>query len=179
MFEKVNLTPMGIRVLKYLARSPGKEFYLREIAKALGISVGGCHKILKNLHEMNLIDKRASGRNIYYRIGERNPAVRHFKIFVNIQDLNHIVEGLKDKTRKIILFGSCATGEDTLESDIDLFIITEDVKTVKNRIERRIEGRSVKPVILAPHEFITLKKKDRSFYDEVNKGITLWRDTNE
>ncbi len=179
MFEKVNLTPTGISVLKYLARSPGREFYLREIAKALGISVGGCHKILKNLHGQDMINRRTSGKNLYFSANEQNPALRYFKIFVNIQELTEVINAIRERAKKVILYGSCATGDDTLESDIDLLIVTEDVKSVKKSIERRIGQRLLKPIILAPHELIQLKEKDKAFYNEINKGIVLWRERDE
>lgn len=176
MFDKMNLTPTGIKILLYLARSPGKEYYLREIAETLSVSVGGSHKILKELGRLNLVNSRASGKNKYFSINEENPGIRHFKIFANIQELQELVRKIKGHTLKITLFGSCATGKDTMDSDIDLFIVTGEVMEVKELIDKLIGNRLVKPVILAPHDVIQLKKKDKAFYDEVNKGIVLWRE---
>ena len=93
MSEKVNLSPLGITVLTHLARSPGKQYYVREIARIINGSVGGCHKVLRNLFDLGLIEKKISGRNLYYKIREKNPAISFFKIFINIQELN---QNLKD-----------------------------------------------------------------------------------
>ncbi|UCE07128.1 MAG: nucleotidyltransferase domain-containing protein [bacterium] len=143
-------------------------------------SVGGCHKVLKNLFEMGLIDKKLSGRNLYYKIKEDNPAIEYYKIFINIQEINQEIYEIFSECKKIILYGSCATGEDTSESDIDIMIITENVKGIKQKLRHKfINGRELKPIILLPHDFIKLKDKDSAFYNEVNKGIILWRDTNE
>ena len=180
MFERVNLSPLAIMVLIYLSRSPDKQFYVREIASMTKGSVGGCHKVLKNLYEMGLVVKQKSGRNLYYKIEYRNPAVRYFKIFMNIQGVNGIIRDITNKCNKIILFGSCSIGEDTLESDIDLLIVTENVGEMRQNLKQQyIDGRKLKPIILLPHEFLKLKNRDRAFYDEVNKGIVLWRDINE
>jgi predicted nucleotidyltransferase len=180
MFDKVNITPLGITALTYLSRSPDEQFYVREIAALIGGSVGGSHKVLKNLHDMNLINKHKSGRNLYYTINQMNPSVKYFKIFMNIQELNEVIQKIVDRCKKIILYGSCSKGEDTMESDIDLFIITDDEKKIKEILKNtNIKGRQLKPIIMLPHEFIKLKSKDRAFYNEVNKGIVIWRDTNE
>ena len=177
MFDKIELTPTGIKILLHLARSPSREYYLREIAETLSVSAGGCHKILGELNEMNLIKRRPSGKNIYFTINEDKPGIRHFKIFANIQELQDLVKKIQNNTIKITLFGSCATGEDTVESDIDLFIITGEAKELK--VDKLIGERCVKPIIMAPHEVIQLKKKDKAFYNEVNKGIVLWRNEDD
>jgi predicted nucleotidyltransferase len=180
MFEKVNLSSLAISVLAYLARSPDNRYYVREIATNTGGSVGGCYKALKKLYDMNLVKKEKSGRNLYFNINNENPAIKYFKIFINIQEVNEMVKSITSKCNKIILYGSCSTGEDTIRSDIDLLIITENVEEIKQTIKNTFIGkRQLKPIIMLPHEFIKLKDKDRAFYNEINKGITLWRGSNE
>lgn len=180
MFEKVNISPLAITALTYLSRSPDKQFYVREIAAMIEGSLGGTHKVLKNLHKMDLLNKQKSGRNLYYTINQKNPSVKYFKIFINIQELNSVIKEIIHKCNKIFLFGSCSTGKDTLNSDIDIFIITENVKEIKSFLKNKdIDGRQLKSIIMFPHDFIKLKVKDRAFYNEVNKGIVLWRDSDD
>jgi predicted nucleotidyltransferase len=180
MFEKVNLSSLAISVLAYLARSPDNRYYVREIATNTGGSVGGCYKALKKLYDMDLVKKEKSGRNLYFNINNENPAIKYFKIFINIQEVNDTIKSITRKCNKIILYGSCSTGEDTIRSDIDLLIITENVEEIKQTIKNTFIGkRQLKPIIMLPHEFIKLKDKDRAFYNEINKGITLWRGSNE
>lgn len=57
-----------------------------------------------------------------------------------------------DDIRAIILFGSFARKEATLRSDIDLFILTTDNKTIKEVQEKIIEiesdiGRNIQPTV--------------------------------
>lgn len=180
MFEKVNLSSLAISVLTYLARSPDNRYYVREIASRTGSSVGGCYNALKKLDDMNLVKKEKSGRNLYFNINNENHSIKYFKIFVNIQELTDIIKSIAGKCNKIILYGSCSTGEDTINSDIDLFIITENVKEIRQILKKTTIGkRQLKPIIMLPHEFIKLKDRDRAFYNEINKGITLWRGSNE
>ena len=139
MFEKMNITPLGLQILTFLARNPDKQFYIREIAKNMNKSVGGTHKTLKSLNEMGFIKENKSGKNIYYQINQKNPSIKNFKIFITINELTPLVNKLKDISEKIILFGSCATGEDTSESDIDLLVLTNEKEEVnKYIINKRI-----------------------------------------
>jgi len=179
MFEKVNLTQLGIKILTFLARNPDKEFYLREIAKNIDGSVGGTHKVLKSLHEMSFVKVRRSGKNLYYQVNYMNPSIKNFKIFVNITELNPIINDLIDKSEKIVLFGSCATGEDTSNSDIDLLIISKNTDTVENYLKKKKLSRKIQATVVTTSELIKLKEKDKAFYEEIAKGITLWENKNE
>jgi predicted nucleotidyltransferase len=180
MFEKTNLTPLSIDLLKFLSRNPNKEFYITQLAKFTNSSMGGSYAALKNLYKMNLINRRRSGRNLYYMINDKNPALKYIKIFFNLSELNPLIKRISAKSRKVVLFGSCSTGEDTMESDIDLFIVAENTKAIKDIIKTRyVNQRELKPIITTPHGLIEMKNRDRAFYDEVVKGIVLWRSGNE
>lgn len=50
----MNLTSLGIAILSWLARNPDKEFYVREITEAVHGSLGGCHNVLKDLHDTQI-----------------------------------------------------------------------------------------------------------------------------
>ena len=179
MFEKMNITSLGVTVLLWLAQNPDKEFYVREIARAVPGSLGGCHKVLRYLHDKGLITRRKSGRNVYYSVNDRNPAIKHFKIFMNINELASTVQLLQNKSSKIILFGSCATGEDTIESDIDILVITHENDEAKRILKSISLSRDVAAIVLSPTDFMKVKERDTAFYSEVTKGIALWGDSYE
>ena len=177
MFEKVNLTPLALSLLKFLARNPGKEFYVRELVSLLDCSLGGCHKALGRLKEAGLVNKRKSGRNLYYSVNEDYPGLEHFKIFMNITEIYSLVESLKEDAIRIILYGSCSTGKDTQESDIDLFLLvrnSEAMDLVTKRIRCLSLNREIKQYVTTPQRLIKLKNNDPAFYKEINKGIVLW-----
>ena len=179
MFNKVNITPLGWQILTFLARNPDQQFYIREIAKKMDKSVGGTHKTLKSLNEMNFIKENKSGKNIYYQINQINPSIKNFKIFVTINELTTLANKLKEISEKIILFGSCANGEDTSESDIDLLILTNEKEKVNKKILNTKTGRKIQAVVVNTGDLMKIKEKDKGFYQEMNKGITLWDIKNE
>jgi len=179
MFEKMNLTPLGISILTFLARNPNKEFYLREIAKTIPVSVGGTHKVLKSLHELGFVKVRKSGKNLYYQINDRNPSIKNFKIFMTVTELNSVLDDIKNKSEKVVLFGSCAKGEDTIDSDIDLLILSRDTVAIKDYLKKKKIGRRIQAIVVNASELIKLKEQDKAFYDEVKNGIILWDVKNE
>jgi predicted nucleotidyltransferase len=179
MFDKMNITPLGFQILIFLARNPDKHFYIREIAKNTGKSVGGTHKILKSLKEMSFINENKSGKNIYYQINQMNPSIKNFKIFMTINELTSLVNKLKKISKKIILFGSCANGEDTSESDIDILVLTNEKEKINKKILNTKFNRKIQAVVVNAGDLMKIKEKDKGFYQEINKGITLWEVKNE
>ena len=179
MFDKTNITPLGISVLTFLSRSPDNEYYVREIAGKVGGSAGGTHGVLRELESMNLIDRRKSGKNVYYRVNSGAAAIPFFKIFITIIELEYMIDSIRDRARKIVLFGSASRGEDTWESDIDLLVITPWPDEVKEYLRKEKVKRKISPVVLSSGELAKLRERDRAFYDEIEKGIILWSENNE
>jgi len=88
----------------------------------------------------------------------------------------------KYQPRKIILFGSYASGKPTPDSDIDLFIVKD---TDKSRVERFVEvkrliydperGIPVSPLVYTSEELDDRIALGDSFVEEIlEKGVTLY-----
>ncbi len=178
-FDKVKLTPLGLQILTFFARNPDQQFYIREIAKNINKSVGGTHKTLKSLKEMDFIKENKSGKNIYYQINQRNPSIKNFKIFVTINELTPLINELKERSEKIILFGSCANGEDTTKSDIDLLVLTNEKEKVNKKFLKEKSNRKIQAIVVNTGDLLKIKEKDKGFYQEITKGIILWDIKNE
>ena len=175
IFEKSNLSPLGIKLLTFLARHPSEEFYLKELAQGVGASASGCFTALKGLLEDNLVVRRKDGVNVYWQADMDNPALVSFKVFMNIQELGGVIERLRNIASKVVLFGSCATGEDTHRSDIDLLVVTNETEEAADLLAGvRVNDRSLSPIILSPSRLLGTKEEDRALYDEFRRGIVLW-----
>ena len=179
MFDKMNIKPLALTILVHLSRSSGKEFYVREVARVTGGSLGGCHKALKELQALGLARSRKSGRNLYYMVDEENPAITHFKIFSNLLDLKVLADSLSAISSKVLLFGSCAVGTDTLESDIDLMIVTDEPNRANALVKSASMSRKIQAVIFTPGQLMLSREKDPAFHGEVDKGIVLYRAEDE
>jgi uncharacterized protein len=84
------------------------------------------------------------------------------------------------KPVKIILFGSYAYGEPDENSDLDLCIIKQEVKSrinEKRKIRKLLHDISIAKDILVPsvREYEFYKKEHGSIYMDIDKkGIVLW-----
>lgn len=166
-------------VIKYLTRHP-HEFYGREIAKQIGASVGGTNQVLNRLYRVGLLRRVQRGRNYFYSTRE-SPLLTQTKILLTLFELEPFLQQLKPLAEKIILYGSCAQGEDTEESDVDLVLIAGVKEEVGNRIKRFSRGypRKIQTTVVTPGEWLELRAKDEAFYKQVAKGMVLWRRTHD
>ena len=167
------------KVLSFLAKFSDKESYEREIARKIGISYGSANKVLNDLYSNGLLKRRREGRMYFYSINKKNVMLKPFKILNNIILLQPLIKKLKRLTKKIVLYGSCAEGTDNSESDIDLFIISEQkrkaLQIIKNySFKKGFKDIKIQPVIQTPIELLESEKGDKEFLSLVREGIVLW-----
>src|SRR3990170_2798791 len=177
MFNKMNfLTSTSIKILCFLLFDPMEQFYGREIARQAKVSVGAANQFLRRFHELGLVEMEKRGRTNLYRANLRNSASRQFKVLFNVLALNELVSEIMHVSERIVLFGSCAEGTDTKDSDIDLFILTSDPQALRRKIGRyqRELDRKIAPIIVSPTELAEMKMKDKPLYERISRGITLW-----
>jgi predicted nucleotidyltransferase len=185
MFENFVISTNHQKVLSFLAKFSDQEFYEREIARKIGISTGSTNKVLNDLFSDGLLKRRQEGKMYFYIIDKTNPIFKYFKILNNILLILPLVEKLKSLTKKIVLYGSCADGSDTSESDIDLFLISEArekiLKIIGNySLGKGFEDIKIQPVIQGSIELLRNEKDDKEFLSLVREGIVLWdRPTDE
>lgn len=176
----MNISKTELRILDYLAKKHGKGAYGRKISKEIGISTGAASQGLRNLEKADIITKLIQGRETYYYADPESHLIKHFKVFMNILKISPLIKNLKKVSKRVILYGSCAKGTDTEESDIDLFILTENKEKVKEFINKfRFRTRKISPLIKTSTEFISIKVKDKTLYSSINKGLVLWDIKNE
>ena len=85
-----------------------------------------------------------------------------------------MIQRLNPHCLKIILYGSTALGENSQDSDIDLFVLSRDPIKVKEIIYKSHFREKIQYVINTPGEFVKSKKENTIFYKEISKGIILW-----
>lgn len=167
------------KVLSYLAKFSDEEFYEREITRNIGISYGSANKVLNDLFIDGLVNRQQRGKMFFYSINSADSSYQFFKILNTIILLRPLIKRLKKTARKIVLYGSCAKGTDTSNSDIDIFIISDNKRKVLGLIEKFSLGKGfeevkIQPVILSPSELLKSEKKGSEFLSLVEEGIVLW-----
>lgn len=176
MFNKMNIfaTP-ALKVLIFLGRNYRSSYYVRELAQILSISTGAASMQLRALAEAGLVTGEQRGRTLLFRANISHPLVREAKIFTSLLEISPLIEAAGEGIVRIILFGSCANGEDTEESDIDLYIEATDRRKAQDLISQAEPGisRKISPVIVSPEEAAQLRLRDRPLFDRIMAGKVL------
>ena len=121
-----------------------------------------------------LVRSEWKGRNMVCSIDRRSVIVTKLRVTFNLLEILPQIESLRACAQKVVLFGSCAQGIDTLNSDIDLLVITGD-KIKFNKAAQKVKlSRPVQWVIKTPQEYVVLNGKERVFARELGRGIVLW-----
>lgn len=176
MFNKMNsLAILSFEILTFLGLHHRESFYVREIARTLSISTGTASTRLKNLGEAGLVKGEHKGRTLLYRANISHPVVREVKILSTLLELAPLITVLESNVSGMILFGSCATGEDTAESDIDLFIETSDRVLVSGLLSQHEQPakRKLSPIIMSAEEFRQVRTRDRPLFERISRGKKL------
>lgn len=165
-----------LKILSFLSRYPEKIFSEREIQNAIRASIGSVNQTLKLLLELDIVTRERKGNVFLYQVNSANFLLKYFKIFENLLYIYDFVKEVKPYASEIVLYGSCAKGENNEDSDIDIFIKTEYKAKVRKIVNKyRIREDKLKAVILDPLEIASSKKSDEVFYNEIRKGIVLWK----
>ena len=167
------------KVLSFLAKFSDKEFHEREIARKIGISYGSANRVLHDLLSNGYLINRQAGKMLFYMFNSLEPSIKPMKIYNTTALLRPLIRELTKISYNVILFGSCAEGTDTSDSDIDLFIVTgHKSKALRVILDfslgRRFDEIKIQPVIYSPAELMKHEKTDAEFLSLIRGGIVLW-----
>jgi predicted nucleotidyltransferase len=177
MFQKMNIfSKPSLKILCFLGRRYREEYHTREIVRKVDISLGSASRSLNLLENEELVNKEEKGKLSRYKANMENPILRELKILFTLMEIEELITDLNLMSNQIILYGSCATGEDTQDSDIDLFIKSNNSKKVNKSINNHQKhiDRTVSVVVFNDMELRTLKEKDMPFYSRIKKGRLLY-----
>jgi len=162
-------------LIAVLGRNFSNKLHVRELARSVHYDVSIISKNLKKLEELGLVTHDDVGNLVLYQANMGSVLLRQMKIFLTLLELTGLIRDLNQVTTNFILYGSCAKGEDTYESDIDLFIETMDKEAVHTILarHRREMTRELSPIIHTPDETYRLKAEDSTLYNNIQQGIIL------
>lgn len=115
------------KILRLFFSDITKKYYLRELERILGISVGNIRREVLSLEKSSILSKKKEGNQIYYYVNKNSPIFEEFKKIVSktigIEALiKESLENIRGITAAFI-FGSYAKEREDQFSDIDLMII--------------------------------------------------------
>src|SRR3989344_341794 len=159
-----------INILSFLIESD-EELSQTKIRNKIKMSKATLIKWLKYLEKDNFVSIKIEGVSKLYKLNKENTILKQFKILNNIIKIQELTNLIKNNIN-IYLYGSCARGEDSKESDIDLLIIgnikrheiIEEINKLSKKLNKKITLQ-----IFSELEWANLDKKDRAFYERVEK----------
>ena len=161
------------KVLGFLVSHPSREYMESEVREATGVSRAGTNNALRALVADRFVELEKKGRLSLFTIDLQNPMIRQLKVLINLSEIDDLVSSLRKMSNKVVLFGSAASGTDAEDSDIDLFVLSDDPEHVRSAAAKHSGERHIHLVVRKPLDYIASKKKDHIFYDEVSHGIVV------
>lgn len=169
-------------ILGLLYGRPEKRFYVREIARAAGMTPSSLQRDLATLQRAGIIERREEGRQVYYRADPRCPIFEELKaIAAKTFGVAEVLRtALRPKAKRIhaaFVYGSVAKGTAAPGSDVDLLVIGDlapsEVAVDLAKARERL-GREVSLLAYSPAEFAALAAEGNSFATRVLQGPVIW-----
>ena len=169
-------------ILKAFVESPDTEYYTRQLASLHHISVGTLHRELTKLNSSGILKARKIGNIKLFSLNKQNPIYEEIKNI--IYKTEGVVKFIKDAVPTIkgvkvaFIYGSFAKGDERNDSDVDIFLIGENIDegkliSVINDIENKL-FKEINYTIYTEKEYKNKKKKKNSFVSEVIKGKKIF-----
>lgn len=147
MLQKYTMDKVAEIFYKY----PGKEHYLKGISREIKLAHTSVKKHLEKLSKLSIITETTikKGKRTFpvYKANIGNKTYSRYKSAYNLISMSEsgIIDFLYDKLmpKAIVVFGSYQRGEDTEESDVDIFIECKkeeiNISQFENKLCRKIQ----------------------------------------
>jgi len=175
MLQKLFTSKTRVKLLTLFMMNPGREMYIREIARSTKENINAVRRELANLEEIGLLKSERKGNLKYYVANEKMPIYNELASI--ILKTEGVAKELKESlieisVETVFIYGSFASGEATVNSDIDIFIIgevDEDKLIIKIREIEKTLSREINYVFFTAKEFERKKKSKDPFVLNVLK----------
>lgn len=161
------------KIINFLLDRAGEKVYLSQIAVALKIAPSTAHQILNRYVKSGLVKSEKMGNLTLFEIKAGDPLIKQLKVTKTMELLGPLIEKLKPVSDQIVLFGSAGKGENTQESDLDLFILANKTGKIEEVINNYSKEK-LKVMIKTYPEWVTMQKRNPYLYDQINQGRVLW-----
>jgi len=162
-------------ILGTLLLHPERGWYVRELARHLGLQPSTVQSELASLAEAGVLTRRKEGVQVYYQADPECPILPELQGLVVktaglVDILRELLEPLRERIRVALVFGSLARGTEVGTSDVDLLVIGEvslrDLAPIASRAAHRL-SRPVNPSCWPPEEFTARARAGDDFVRQV------------
>src|SRR3989344_4731117 len=126
--------------------NPTKKNYLMEISRKIGLAHTSVKKNLDELVKLGIVvefvEKKGRRKFPLYKANTDNGLFKEYKMIYNLSSLleSGVIRFIEEKLmpKSIILFGSYRRGEDTENSDLDIFVECKEEKLNLDKFEIKL-----------------------------------------
>lgn len=172
--ESLFSTSERIKILEAVIFRTGN-VSVNNIASQIGLSKGLVSKYFQILLKEQIL-KKEKGKLVV----ADSKSVKAVKILLNVRQIDTRIFSKYPFVTAVGLYGSCARGENTEDSDVDLWVRVKDVEETKiasltSEINKKIKNAKV--LFLNDKKIEKLRKEDIMFYHSLSFGsIILYGD---
>lgn len=182
VLNKLFSAPSSISILRELSlRNTG--ITGRELARTINITPQAVHNSLNILDALKIVKREYAGRSHYFTLNRKHFLSKNIieHIFDNEREYSKSIYGKIKKSigkdsESIILYGSVARKEETLESDYDICIVYRNNKKI---VEEKVNilrtnlydeyGITLAPYYISQNDFVKMSKKSKSPINNIIK----------
>lgn len=166
------------RLLSVLFGSPDRSFYRNELMRLTGSGKGALQRELARLEKSGLVTARQVGNQKHYQANREAPIFDELrgivvKTFGLADLLRQALLGLAGKIKSAFIFGSIAKKSDTARSDVDVFVVSDDLGyqelfKVLQPVEKKLR-RKINPTVYSGAELARKRAEHNAFVSGVLK----------
>ncbi|MBI4440194.1 nucleotidyltransferase domain-containing protein [Candidatus Woesearchaeota archaeon] len=177
-----------VKILRVLSESRSA-FTLQQLKNETELSIGIIHKAVNELADEGVVLKiKGTKKERMFKFNTGNPFAHDifeiFRIEKTLQRkevvllhtwnvLESVVSKIRENSSMILLYGSQARGDATLQSDIDLLIITGSSQEVLDNLGKVKSKNKLSPTLLSIADFKNEMSKDTLYYRGIKSDSIL------
>jgi predicted nucleotidyltransferase len=171
------------RVLALLFGQPKRSFYANELINLVGMGSGAVQRELAALAGSGLVTVKSIGNQKHYQANAEAPIFEELRAIVQktfglAEPLRQALRPLSKQVVAAFIYGSVAKGADTVTSDIDLMVISDELTYpdlfVSLEPISASFGRTVNPTIFTRKELAKRVRTKESFVTRVLAQPKIW-----
>ncbi|MAG47467.1 hypothetical protein CL617_02580 [archaeon] len=166
-------------IIEYFIKETEREFHVRELAKLTRKSPTTISKYLSELKKEDLLTSRKKFNHLLFKANTENTNFKDLKLYYNIKKLreskliNYLIEKL-NHPEAIILFGSYQKAENTVNSDIDILIVTSSKKPLSLENFEKILGHKIQLFLHSNNDIDKMKTQNKELLNNILNGTILY-----
>lgn len=162
-------------ILELFIEDSYRKFNVREVARLVKTSPTTASKYLNKAAKGGMLKMEKSRNLVLFAANLESRKFRDMKIYWNVKKIRNsglidFIENELNYPEAIILFGSCAKGENKKDSDIDLFILSESKTPDLSSFEKKL-GMKIQTFVNGRSGVEEMKKKNKELLNNVINGI--------